>query len=177
MARLPLTLFCGLVALALLGCDGDDGNEDDLLAMLPLRTSIPAALNPILAHNFSLGEDIPTDHARLEAASGTPWEDWARVEPARATLVIPESGLDWGFALEVTLKGYRDDPSEQVELFYRDQIRDNVGGRLDLIPTEFDAKDLLGGDAFGLVLEIRRLRNANPQSFPVVLEYSWGGYR
>ena len=170
---LLLTLAC---CLALLACQGDD-LAGDRLEMLPQRLEIPAGLNPVLSHNFVVGDDIPTEHDRFAAETGVAWDDWSRVTPRRASLFITEPGLDWSFAQEVVLKGYRDDPAVQVELFYRDQIRSDAGQRLDMIPVEVDLRDLLDGEEYGLVLELRFLRRSPPQSFPVQLEYNWSGIR
>lgn len=145
--------------------------------MLPLRAGVPAGLNPVLAHNFVVDAAIPTEHERFARETGVAWEDWARVRPWRASLVITEAGLDWDFAQEVVLKGYRDDPAVQIELFYNDQIRPGTGQRLDMIPSDLDVKDVLDGEVYGLVLELRRLRNSPPQSFPLTLEYSYRGFR
>ena len=172
-----IALAAALVLAAATGCQGDDGGLGDRLEMLPLRVGVPAGLNPAFSHNFTIDAEVPTDHERFARETGVAWEDWERVEPRRASLVITEAGLDWSFAREVVLKGYRDDPAAQVELFYRDPIPTNVGQRLDMIPSDRDVKGLLDGDTYGLILEIRRLRNAPPQSFPVTLEYSYRGVR
>lgn len=174
MRTILLFLLAGLVVMST-ACDGDD-DPGTRLTMTPLRYTVPAGLNPVLAHNLALS-NISTEQARFDQETGVPWEDWARVVPARASLVIQEPGLDWGFAQEVTLRAFTDDPDRATELFYRDQIPLNVGPQLDMIPSDFDAKPLLDNPDIGLILELRRLRNSPPQSIPVTLQWSFSGIR
>ena len=166
-----ILLFC--VAVMLAAC-GDDDPIGTRLTMTPLRYEVPAGLNPILSHNLAL-DNIPTEQNRFTQETSVPWEDWSRVIPARASLIILESGLDWSFAQEVTLKAFVDNPDRPIELFYRDQIRPDIGPRLDMIPADFDAKMILDNPDIGLILELRRLRNSPPQSIPVTLEWSFSG--
>lgn len=154
-------------------------NKDPLgvqLQMTPLQYSVPAGLNPIQAHGFVLSE-VSTEHIRFETETGTRWEDWARVNPSQARLIITEPGLDWRFAFEVTLKAFTDDPNNLKEIFYRDQIPENVGSILTMNGTDFNVKDLLAGEKFGLVLELRQLISSPPQRLPVRVEYSFSGFR
>ncbi len=172
----PFFVFLFL-ALAVVSCDNDD-ERGQVLEFTPRQMEIPASLNPVLAWVFEVGT-FPTEHARFETITNTPWEDWTRVEPARASLLINEAGLDWSFVQEVSLRAYQgDDPTTAREIFYRDLIREDVGNRLDLIPTDFDANlGLLDGEEFTLILELTRLRRSPPQNLPVVIEYSFEGFK
>jgi len=166
-------LLCATFVVAAASCDKDPiGNT---LPMTVVRYTVPAGLNPVFAHNLAL-DNISTDHQRLGELTGVPWADWVRVAPQQASLQIIEPGLDWSFAFEVTLKAFTDDPNNTRELFYRDQIPEDVGSRLDLIPTDFNAKAVLDEEDVGLILELRRLRNSPPQSIPVSLEWSFEGF-
>ncbi len=145
------------------------------LQMLPLSYSVPAGLNPIRAHGL-VRRNISSEQARFEQETGVAWGEWARIQPSRASLFITEPGLNWGFAAEVSLKAFTDDSLNLKELFYRDQIPIDIGARLDMIPTDFDAREILDSDRFGLVLELRSLRTATPQQIPVTLEYSFEAF-
>ena len=168
---IALLLFA---SLGLAGCEKEEVGQR--LEFQQRQFGIPAGLNPAFAYNLTLN-DLSTDHARFEAETGIAWEDWSRVTPARASLIINEPGLDWSFAQEVTLNAYSmSDPDVQREIFYRDQIPLNIGNRLDMIPADFDAREILSDDEFGVRLQLRRFNNAPPQSFNVVLQWSFQGF-
>lgn len=175
MRRGLLTGILLAALLAVAGCD-KDSDVGTRLTMTPLRYTVPAGLNPIQAHYLTLN-DVPTEQARFTQETTVPWEDWTRVVPARASLIITEPGLDWGFAEEVTLRVFTDEFARPVEVFYRDQIPRDVGPRLDMIPGDLDVKPLLDGDDLSLQLEIRRLRGTTVQSLPVTLQWSFSGLR
>jgi len=156
---------------------GPEELRGDLLEYQPRQFDIPAGLNNSRAYVFVLGP-FSTDHARFESLTSTPWEEWNRVEPARASLSINESGLNWDFLFEVSIRAYNSDPAEAKEIFYRDLIQENTSNRLDLIPTDFDANlGLLDGEEYFLEVELTRLRRSPPQSLPVVLQYSFEGFK
>jgi len=171
----PFVVFSLLVLMGI-SCDADEQRGEEL-EFIPRQIEIPAGLNPGFAWVFEVGT-FTTDHARFESITNTPWDDWARVEPARASLLINETGLDWSFIEEVSLSAYKgDDPATAREIFYRDLIREDVGNRLDLIPTDFDANlGLLDGEEFTLILELTRFRRQASQSIPVVIQYSFEGF-
>ena len=172
-ALLP-ALAAGLLALACAACDGDEA-LGTRLAYPPAQLEVDAGLNPVRAHTYTLPEQS-TDHGRLERETGVPWADWARVTPQRASLRITESGLGWGFANEVVVRGFTDDPRAARERFYRDNIFPDEGPLLDLIPSEADVRDLLDGERVTFVVELRRIAQSPPQSLPVTLEMSFQGY-
>ncbi len=170
-----LSLLLLSAAVGSSACTKDDRRGGDRLSFSSLEFGIPAGLNPVAAHGINL-ENVPTEHARFEREFGVAWSDWDRVEPGRATLSISESGLTWDFAEEVVLR-ISTDELDWTEVFYRDQIPRDVGGNLNLIPTEFDASQLLDGERVNVQLELRRLRGAPPQSLPVVLSWNFTGFR
>jgi hypothetical protein len=171
----PFIVFLMFILIGT-SCEADE-QRGQVLEFIPRQLEIPAALNPRFAWVFEVGT-FSTDHERFESITGTPWDDWTRVEPARASLLINESGLDWGFVQELSISAYKgDDPAAAKEIFYNDIIRADAGNRLDLIPTDFDANlGLLDGDEFTLVLELTTLRRQPPQSIPVVIQYSFEGF-
>lgn len=176
LANLAPALCLLTLALTLLtaGCK-KDRLPGDRLEFLPLPVGIPAGLNPILSHTFEFA-DVSTEHARFEQEFDVSWDAYARIEPARASLTITEPGLDWSFADEVIIRIVPD--SGQVrEVFYRDQIPRNVGARLDLIPTDLDASDLLAGERVTIQVVLERLNAAPPQSLPVLMTWSFEGRR
>ena len=172
-ALLP-ALVAGYLVLYCAACDGDDA-LGTRLAYPPTQLEIGAGLNPVEAHTFVLPQRS-TDHGRLERETGVPWADWQRVTPLRASLRINEPGLGWGFANEVVVRAYTDDPRVARELFYRDNIFPDEGPLLDLIPSEADVRDLLDGERVTFVVELRRIAQSPPQSLPVTLEMSFQGY-
>ena len=174
--KLRYALLFFAAALIFDACDKDQ-QQGVLLDFTPRQLEIPAGLNPTRLHGFVIGP-FSTEHDRFESLTGTVWEDWTRVEPAQASLQINEPGLDWGFALEVSVLAYTDDPATAKEIFYRDQIPRDVGGRLDLIPTDFDANaGLLEEDEINIIIELRRLLTSPPQNLPVVFRYNFEAFR
>ena len=163
-----LVLACALVASG--GC-ADEEELGTRLDFAPAVLTINAGLNPILSHSFQL-RDLSTEHARFEGQHGRAWGAWSRVSPWRASLTINEAGLDWAFVQEVSVQAYRDDFDARREIFYRDQIRPDVGARLELIPSEADVQDLFGGDRVTLVVELRRIAASPPQRIPATLNFS-----
>lgn len=171
--RLCLVLF---VALILSVSCGDDELRGDLLEYTPRQLEVPAGLNPTLSWVFRVGP-VSTEHERFESITDTPWDDWTRVEPARASITINESGLNWDFVQEVILRAYTDDPANAKEVFYLDIIPNNPGNRLNLIPTDFDANlGLLDADEVTFELELA-IFSSPPQNLPVILQYSFEGFK
>lgn len=161
------------ISLVHVGC-GDDGVDGARMEYPPLTFTVGAGLNPVLSHSFEL-RDVSTEHARFTQETGTAWGEWERVLPARARLTADEAGLTWGFAFEVVVKAYRDDVRVAQEIFYRDQIRNDVGGVLDLVPSELDVQDLLSDPTVNIVVEFRRLEASPPQSIPATLTLGFAG--
>lgn len=170
---LPALVLAAAATFTLAACDKD--TLGTRLQLTPLTYSVSAGLNPVLSHTFTVPR-VPTERDRFEAETGVAWDDWAGVRPARASLLINEGGLDWSFALEVTVNAYvGTDPRRRVEIFYRDQIPANVGARLDLVPGDLDVQELFSGEEVTVELELRRLLASPPQRLPVVLEWSLEG--
>lgn len=173
-----MRIWLAILLVVLLGFSCDKDNPDsDRLEYTPQRVEIPAGLNPVLAWVFEVGP-VTTDHARFESITSTPWDDWTRIEPARASLTIAESGLNWSFVQEISLRAYSGDRSNSKEIFYLANIPTTVGNRLDLIPTDFNANPgLLEMDEITLELELTILRSSPPQNLPVEIRYSFEGFR
>jgi len=152
--------------------------QGELIEYTPQQLEIPAGLNAINAWVFVI-PSVSTEHARIETLTNTPWEDWNRLEPARASLIINESGLNWDFVEEVSIRAYAgDDPTQAKEIFYRDLITTDIGNRLDLIPTDFDANlGILDAEEMTIEVELTRLRASPPQNLPVVFNYSFEGFK
>ncbi len=170
LAALALTLAASLL---LAGC-GEKEVQGTRLQFTPRVFTVGAGLNQAFSHSFQL-QRLPTEQDRFERETGKPWGEWKRVVPERASLTVNEAGLNWGFAYEVIVKAYTDDIREAREIFYRDQIRDNVGPRLDLIPSEIDLKELFGGPEINLIVEFRTIKSSPAQSIPATLTWSFSG--
>lgn len=170
MANLIRLMLLVVIVTASLGCNRDDG-EGVLLRFTPRQLQINAGLDPTFGHFFEIPA-VSTEHARFQRETGTGWDDWQAVLPARATLTILEAGLDWSFAEEVIIRAYSDDFPTPVEIYYRDQIPFNVGQQLELIPADRDVKALLASDNVNLVLVLFRLRSTTVQRLPVTMEFS-----
>ncbi len=169
---LPKILLILLASPILLSAScQDDEVIGTQLDFTPQRLEVPAGLNPILSHSFVLA-DLSTEHPKFEAQTNKPFSTYTAVVPFRASLSIDEAGLNWGFLQEVSIQAYTTDFSARREIFYRDQIRQDVGVRLDLIPSELDVRDLFGDQRVNLIIEFRRLLGSPPQSIPATLTWS-----
>lgn len=164
-------VFLLLLSVLLFSCKKDsvDGQR---LEMLPVSVDIQAGLNPIQAHSFII-PDIKTQHAEFEKSTGVKFSEWKNIKPLKARLTIITPGLNWEFAQEISLKGYVDNVSNQKEIFYRDPVPVNNGPSLDLIPSEFNALELLQDDRVSLVLELRRMKYSPQESFQVRIDWSF----
>ena len=172
-SRLGVLLVVG-ITLALAACK-DDAPPGVRLSYPPQLLEVGAGLVPGFEHSIVLARQ-PTEHDRFERETGVAWSDWERIVPRRASLQINEPGLGWGFCEEVIIRAYTDDITQAREVFYRDQIRLDEGARLDMIPSEADVLDLLDGPDVTFVVVLRRLRDVSPQSLPVTLTLSFGGF-
>ncbi len=174
------TRFCSSLAIVGLGLAsvlcvsacGDKVEGGTRLQLTPVTFTVGAGLNPIAAHAFRI-RDISTEHARFMRETGNSWGEWGSVVPEQATLLINESGLDWNFALEVSVRAYTDDFRQAREIFYRDQIRNDVGARLDLVPSEADVRDLLADPNVNIIIEFTRIERSPPQTIPATLVWSF----
>jgi len=173
--RLSVAFF--FVMLVGFSCK-DEKLVGELIEYTPQQFDIPAGLNNTRAYVFII-PSVSTEHSRIETLTNTPWEDWDRIEPARASLTINESGLNWDFLLEVSVRAYAgDDPVQAKEIFYRDLIPADIGNRIDLIPTDFDANQgILDAEEITIEVELTRLVSSPPQSLPVIFNYSFEGFK
>ncbi len=159
-------------AALLLSACGDKTEPGTRLQFSPVTFTVGAGLNPILAHSFQI-RDVSTEHDRFMRETGNSWGEWSSVVPERASLLINEPGLSWGFAYEVSVQAYGDNFNQRREIFYRDQIRIDVGSRLDLVPSEADFRELLDAPTVNLIIEFKRIGESPSQSIPATLIWSF----
>lgn len=145
------------ICFLLFGCGN---NDENLLFEMPYRVEfeIPAGLNTIDDHFFEIN-NIPTNADSIFSFYGVDKDAVFRIDPGIAELSTIFSNVNYGFIQEAAIEIFNDDNPVGKEVFFRIQIPQNIGSRMDMAATLVDAQEFLKQDNFNirLILDTRQL--------------------
>lgn len=155
--------------VATIGC-----TKDDIPSAFTITTTVDVAIEPGLttlnSHHYQI-LNIPTNYDQLLAASGYTAEQITGIQPARARLVSVFSSGSYAFLQDVEISVFDNtDPDFMILSFYRDNIPNDTGTELDLIPSLANVENLLSSATYSVDLNLKRLRFSSPQAIETRLE-------
>jgi len=167
MSRIRIVSFVLTASLFLLmGCS----KSDDLTGIqMPYRYQfdVPAGLNPLNTHFFQRSGMLTNANNLLGASDNVD-----RIIPFQARLTSLDN-VDFAFVREIEIRVvHRDNPGLEIPVFYREEIPRNIGTSVDLIPTQADVTDILGADAYDIIVEFR-LWSTSGQTFQSDVQLSF----
>ncbi|MFK7932792.1 MAG: hypothetical protein AB8G22_04740 [Saprospiraceae bacterium] len=175
MRLLQYFLIC--LPLLFLSCNPDDGLEFAFRMEYPNNIfEIPAGLNTIESHFFVL-EDIPSNLGLYFAEADT--ADIRAIVPREARLTsLDGTNIDFDFIFEISIRLCRTDGSLcNREIFYRDQIPENIGSSLGLIPNENNVKEELLAGEYTIEVVLQRLAYSPVQFIRARLDLTFDARR
>ena len=122
---------------------------------------IPAGLGVFDTHVFELNA-IQSNKAAFLTANGVLEEDITEIIPQNAQLSVNFANVEFLFVREVIVEIFTRDEIRGREIFFREEIPQNTGIRINLIPSLPDVKDLILQDEFNIRIEMK-LRDISPQ--------------
>jgi len=122
---------------------------------------IPAGLGVFDTHVFELN-GIQSNKAAFLTANGVLEEDITEIIPQNAQLSVNFANVEFLFVREVIVEIFTRDEIRGREIFFREEIPQNTGIRINLIPSLPDVKDLILQDEFNIRIEMK-LRDISPQ--------------
>lgn len=122
---------------------------------------IPAGLGVFDTHVFELN-GIPTNKAAFLSTNDAQESDITGIIPRKAELSINFADVDFIFVQEVIVEIFNRNDLTGKEIFYRENIPQNTGFRIDLIPSLPEISEFLMEDEFNVRVEMR-LRDISPQ--------------
>ncbi|MCB9081304.1 MAG: hypothetical protein H6555_06295 [Lewinellaceae bacterium] len=173
------SLVGGLILILLMsGCRGD--NRERLFDMVypNIRFEIPAGLGGLLPRVFEI-ENFATG-IKGYLGEGVDTTTITGIRPASATLTILDSGADFRFLREVSVRICTTGSPEcraGEEVFYLDDLANRrVGNELKLIPTLINARRLLIRDRVKVEV-LFYLQDITPQTLSARLDMRFEAVR
>lgn len=162
-------LFLFLATILFSNC----GKDETILFSMPYQDSfeIPAGLNTIDNHYFVL-ENIPTNKTSLFNANNVTDEDIVTINPESCRLTAVFNS-EYGFLFDVSVRMYTDDPLDYKEIFYRENIPENTGSQLDLIPTLVNVRDFMMEETFNVEIVLIRPRVPSPEFIDTIVKFEF----
>jgi len=121
---------------------------------------IPAGLGVFDTHVFQI-TDIPTNMDAFLITNDANENDITAIIPREAELSINFANVDFAFVREVVVEIYNDENVRGREIFFREDIPLNTGGRIQLAPSLPDIQEFLMEDNFNIRIELK-LRDFSP---------------
>lgn len=132
---------------------------------------IAAGLGVFDTHVFELN-GIPTNKAAFLSTNDAQESDITGIIPRKAELSINFADVDFIFVQEVIVEIFNRDNLQGKEIFYRENIPQNTGFRIDLIPSLPEISEFLMDDEFNIRVEMR-LRDISPQFIDTRLDFQF----
>jgi hypothetical protein len=132
---------------------------------------IRAGLGVFDTHIFEIN-GIPTNKATFYAANNVNESDITEITAKEAQLSINFSNVEFGFVREVIVEIFTKDDLRGREIFFREAIQQNIGSRIDLIPSLPDVRDILTQDEFNIRIEMK-LQDISPQFIETRLDFQF----
>jgi hypothetical protein len=160
--------FLGLAALSALHCKKDDdlGRGVDLVYRRNLE--IPAGLGVFDVHHFYIN-NIPTNYTGTLDLAGVNPADVTKILTTQGTLTGTFGDANLDFIDRVSLRVFKDDPNNYLEIGYRDPAPVDPGNTMGLIPSLADSKGFFSEDRVSLDVVIWLRRTTN-ESTPLQLD-------
>ncbi len=167
-------IYLFLITTVLLQCRSDSGERLFDLNFPNNRFVIPAGLNTIQSHFFTL-DPVPNNLENLLISNAINDSEISRVEPFAATLTSL-NGFELDFIEEISVRIC--DPDDlsncEREVFFLDNIRFNTGTVIELLPTLIDAKDFfIDSDRIVLRVVLLRLRDIPFTNYDCRFDFSF----
>lgn len=141
-----------VAALGFLGSIYSCSRDDAFVGIeMPYRYQFdfPAGLNSLNTH-FFVRNNLPTNASNILGPDGA-----ERIIPLQARLTSNDN-INWAFVREVEVQiSDPNNPGLKIPVFFREEIPQNIGNGIDLIPTLTDVTDLMQLDAVDVTFEIR----------------------
>ncbi len=123
---------------------------------------IAAGLNTFVVWYFEM-RFIPSNADDFFTAFGADINEAGIINPGRARLSTIFSDVDYDFIEDISVRIYQDDPDEDKEIFYRDNLPFNTGRDIDLFPTLVDVSEFVLEERFNV--RVRMVFRQNPPQF------------
>ena len=147
-------LYLVLTVCCFAACKNDDPTIEFTLPVRNQLFTIDAGLSTFDSHFYNF-VDVPTGLDSLASFFNYDMKDAAAIRPATARLDALFGGADYSFAREMSLRICSDTEAESLrngdpvqcnrEIFWRNPVPENSGGRLDLVPNENNLLEALRG--------------------------------
>lgn len=150
MKNIRLAGFALLLLLSFAGCKKDDDLGPGFDLNYNQQLVIPAGIGGFDVHHFYL-KNIPSRYLSTLQQQGKTDADITGVLTAQAELNGIFGDADFSFVDQVSVRIYHEsDPTDYVEIAYRQPVPLDPGNRLPLIPSLADAKRFVSADRFSL---------------------------
>lgn len=165
MFKFRLSILALLAILLTTACkkDNDLGPGFDL--NYSQQFDIPAGIGGFAVHHFYL-KNIPSRYVQSLTQQGKTDADVTGILTTKAELTGIFGDADFSFVDQVSLRIYHEsDPTDYIEVAYRQPVPLDPGNVLSLIPTLADSKRLVSADRFSMdvVLWLRNTTLDNTQ--------------
>lgn len=149
ISKYPLfTLILSVLSLLSCNKDRDLGPGFDMVYQHDF--TIPAGIGAFEVHHFYI-KDIPTRYQQLLTQQGKSDADITDIITASASLDGIFGDADFGLVEQASLRVYDSaDPTDYVEIAYRQPVPPDLGNTLGLVPSLADAKRFMTSTRFSM---------------------------
>ena len=132
------------------------GKDETILFQMKYNEEfeIPAGLNTFETHHFLI-RNITTNYDNLLNTFGREDSEVTTIKPQNARLDAIFSSAEYDIIREISIRVYKDNPSNFQEIFYMDNVPLNTDGDLNLIPTLVEVQDKLTSESFNVDVAIQ----------------------
>lgn len=166
----PYLLWCGLLSIALLAfsCNKDEDVGPGFDLQFQRDFTVPPGIDVFAVHHFTI-ENIPTHFQDLLTQNQKTTADIARIITTKAVLTGVFGDADYDFVDQVSVRAFdKDNPTNFLEVAYRQPVPLEPGNTLPLIPSLADSKQFLSQDRANLDV-VLWVRNTTREEMPTRL--------
>jgi hypothetical protein len=151
-----LSVFCAIIGMILtISCNKDEELGPGFDMMYQPDITIPAGIGIGVNHSFTIS-NISTNYQSYLNQFNKTDADIKRILVSQVNLRGVFGDADYGAIEVATLRIYKlNDPSDFIEIAYRDPTPLNPGNILALIPNETDIKRFMKEPRFNIDLRLR----------------------
>lgn len=148
--------------LLLISCNKDRDTGPGFDMVYQHDFTVPAGIGSFVVHHFYI-KDIPTRYQQLLTQHGKTEADITEIITASASLEGIFGDADFSIVDQASLRVYDSaDPTDYVEIAYRQPVPVDLRNTLGLVPSLADAKRFMTGSRFSLDV-VLWLRNTTQQ--------------